>query len=103
MDGKLLAIPFTFDLRTLFYRTDLFEAAGIEEPPATWDEFVATAQKVNNPPDVYGFITVGKGDPVLREYSDRLWENGGDFLENGLALAAGLEPAGGRRGVDLDA
>ena len=33
VDGKLLAIPFTFDLRTLFYRTDLFEAAGIEAPP----------------------------------------------------------------------
>jgi multiple sugar transport system substrate-binding protein len=84
VDGKLLAIPFTFDLRTLFYRTDLFAEAGVEEPPATWDEFIATAQKVNHPPDVYGFITVGKGDPVLREYSDRLWENGGDFLENGL-------------------
>ena len=96
VDGKLLAIPFTFDLRTLFYRTDLFEAAGIEEPPATWDEFVATAQKVNNPPDVYGFITVGKGDPVLREYSDRLWENGGDFLENGLEPSppAWNQPAG---------
>jgi len=96
VDGKLLAIPFTFDLRTLFYRTDLFEAAGIEQPPATWDEFVATAQKVNNPPDVYGFITVGKGDPVLREYSDRLWENGGDFLEKGLEPSppAWNQPAG---------
>jgi multiple sugar transport system substrate-binding protein len=96
VDGKLLAIPFTFDLRTLFYRTDLFEAAGVEEPPETWDEFVATAQKVNNPPDVYGFITVGKGDPVLREYSDRLWENGGDFLENGLGPSppAWNQPAG---------
>lgn len=84
VDDKLLAIPFTFDLRTLFYRTDLFEAAGIDKPPTTWEEFVATAQKVNNPPDVYGFMEVGKGDPVLREYSDRLWENGGDYLEKGL-------------------
>jgi ABC-type glycerol-3-phosphate transport system substrate-binding protein len=96
VDGKLLAIPFTFDLRTLFYRTDLFEEAGIEQPPATWDEFVETAEKVNRPPDVYGFITVGKGDPVLREYSDRLWENGGDFLEKGLEPSppAWNQPAG---------
>jgi len=72
VDGKLLAIPFTFDLRTLFYRTDIFEEAGITQSPATWEEFVATALKVNRPPDVYGFIMVGKGDPVLREYSDRL-------------------------------
>lgn len=88
VDGKLLAIPFTFDIRTLFYRTDLFEAAGIEAPPATLEEFIATAQAVNQPPDVYGFITVGKGDPVLREFSDRLWENGGDYLEDGMNPSA---------------
>ena len=94
--GKLLAIPFTFDLRTLFYRTDLFKAAGVENPPTTWDEFVDVAKKLNNPPDVYGFIEVGKGDPVLREYSDRLWENGGDFLEKGLEPSppAWNQPAG---------
>ncbi|HEY8601929.1 MAG TPA: sugar ABC transporter substrate-binding protein [Thermomicrobiales bacterium] len=84
VNGKLLAIPFTYDLRTLFYRTDLFEQAGIKAPPATWDEFVDVAKKVNRPPDVYGFLEVGKGDPVLREFSDILWENGGDYLEQGL-------------------
>ena len=96
VDGKLLAIPFTFDLRTLFYRTDIFAEAGVTQPPTTWDEFVATAVQVNRPPDVYGFITVGKGDPVLREFSDRLWENGGDYLENGLQPSppAWNQPAG---------
>ena len=83
-NGNLLAIPYTFDLRALYYRTDLFAAAGIEAPPTTWDELVATAQALNDPPDLYGYLIVGKGDPALREYSDLLWENGGDFLENGL-------------------
>ena len=27
----------------LFYRTDMFEAAGIDGPPTTWEEFEATA------------------------------------------------------------
>jgi multiple sugar transport system substrate-binding protein len=96
VNGKLLAIPFTFDLRTLFYRTDLFEAAGVTAPPTTWDEFIDVATKTNNPPDVYGFLEVGKGDPVLREYSDRLWENGGDFLVDGLNPSAPAfnQPAG---------
>jgi len=84
VNGKLLALPFTYDLRTLFYRTDLYEQAGITAPPTTWDEFVTTALKLNQPPDVYGFLTVGKGDPVLREFSDILWQNGGDYLEQGL-------------------
>jgi multiple sugar transport system substrate-binding protein len=96
VNGKLLAIPFTYDLRALFYRTDLFQQAGIAAPPTTWDEFVTVAQKVNHPPDVYGFLTVGKGDPVLREFSDLLWENGGDYLEQGLKPSRPIwnQPAG---------
>jgi multiple sugar transport system substrate-binding protein len=95
-NGNLLAIPYTFDLRALYYRTDLFEAAGIEAPPTTWDELVSTAQALNDPPDLYGYLIVGKGDPALREYSDLLWENGGDFLENGLEPSppAWNQPAG---------
>jgi multiple sugar transport system substrate-binding protein len=88
VDGKLLAIPFTFDVRALYYRTDLFEAAGIDEPPTNWENFLSTAQALNQPPDIYGFMTVGRGDPALREFSDRLWENGGDFLEDGLNPSA---------------
>jgi multiple sugar transport system substrate-binding protein len=96
VDGKLLAIPFTFDVRALYYRTDLFEAAGITEPPTNWENFLAAAQALNQPPDIYGFMTVGRGDPALREYSDRLWENGGDFLEMGLEPSRPTwnEPAG---------
>jgi ABC-type glycerol-3-phosphate transport system substrate-binding protein len=84
VNGNLLAIPYTFDLRALYYRTDLFEAAGIAAPPTTWAELVETAKAINAPPDLYGYLIVGKGDPALREFSDLLWENGGDFLENGL-------------------
>lgn len=94
--GNLLAIPYTFDLRALYYRTDLFEAAGISAPPTTWDELIETATALNAPPDLYGYLIVGKGDPALREYSDLLWENGGDFLENGLEPSppAWNQPAG---------
>ncbi|MFN8491298.1 MAG: sugar ABC transporter substrate-binding protein [Caldilineaceae bacterium] len=84
VNGNLLAIPYTFDLRALYYRTDLFDAAGIKAAPTTWQELVDTATKLNKPPDVYGYLIVGKGDPALREFSDLLWENGGDFLEKGL-------------------
>ena len=84
IDGKLLALPLHFDMRALFYRTDLYEKAGIQSPPKTLDELVQTAQKLNSPPNVYGYMIVGKADPALREFSDLLWGNGGDFLEKGL-------------------
>ncbi len=80
--------PFSFDMRALFYRTDLFQAAGVQNPPTTFDEVVQVAQKLNNPPDVYGYMIVGKEDPALREFSDLLWGYGGDFLEKGLEPSA---------------
>lgn len=38
----------------LWYRTDLFEAAGIDAPPATWDELVEHAAMLTSG-DVFGF------------------------------------------------
>ncbi len=84
VNGKLLALPFSFDMRALFFRTDLFQSAGVQNPPTTLDELVQVAQKLNKPPDVYGYMIVGKADPALREFSDLLWGFGGDFLEKGL-------------------
>ena len=84
VDEQLLAIPMRVDVRGFYYRTDIFEEAGIAAPPATRDELVEIALATNNPPGIYGYATVGRGDPALREFSDLLWENGGDFLENGL-------------------
>jgi multiple sugar transport system substrate-binding protein len=84
IDSKLLAIPLHFDIRALFYRTDVFKSSGVTNPPKTLDELVTVARTVNNPPDLYGYMIVGKADPALREFSDLLWGNGGDFLEKGL-------------------
>src|SRR5215212_8593475 len=53
IDGKLMGLPYFLDPRALYYRTDLFEAAGLQ-PPTTWDELRAAAKALHNPPDVYG-------------------------------------------------
>lgn len=39
-------VPFYGQAYGLFYNTKLFAAAGIEKPPATWEEFVADARKL---------------------------------------------------------
>lgn len=38
MDGKVMAIPYRLDVRTLWYRSDYLEEAGFDGPPTTWDE-----------------------------------------------------------------
>lgn len=37
--GALVALPWYVDTRLLFYRRDLFEAAGVAAIPPTWDSF----------------------------------------------------------------
>lgn len=48
-DGKMWAYPQLVEPSTvLFYRTDLFEAAGITEAPKSWDELMEAAKKLTN-------------------------------------------------------
>lgn len=58
-DGKIYALWFWTDTYLIYYRADLFEAAGIDPLPVdralTWDEFTETAMKLNTG-DVTGFM-----------------------------------------------
>jgi raffinose/stachyose/melibiose transport system substrate-binding protein len=46
VDGKQYGVPFNLGMVGFWYNTALFEKAGISEPPATWDEFLATVEKL---------------------------------------------------------
>ncbi|MFI6602688.1 extracellular solute-binding protein [Nonomuraea sp. NPDC050536] len=46
VDGTAYGIPFVSSARALFYNKDLFKKAGIAEPPKTWDELKADAEKL---------------------------------------------------------
>lgn len=54
-DGKLYAAPFYGESSMLYYRKDLFEAAGLTMPDKpTWTEVQSFAQALHKPDDVYG-------------------------------------------------
>lgn len=54
-DGKLFGLPKYTDTIGVFYNKDLFAKAGITEPPKTWEEFTAYAEKLTDPANnVYG-------------------------------------------------
>ena len=42
--GNIVAVPYRQDLRTLWYNKEMLAEAGFDEPPTTWDEFLAVAQ-----------------------------------------------------------
>lgn len=61
--GKLYALPFLVHNTVLFYRTDLFDRAGIKAPPATWDDYRAYAKRLTDPGSgVHGTLVEGKQD-----------------------------------------
>ena len=44
-EDKMYGLPYDGETTGLFYRKDLFEAAGIAEPPKTWEELEAAARR----------------------------------------------------------
>ncbi|MEO3997298.1 sugar ABC transporter substrate-binding protein [Mesorhizobium sp. CAU 1732] len=62
VDGKLYAAPFYGESAMIMYRTDLFEAAGLEMPESpTWEFIGEAARKIKaDNPDVNGICLRGK-------------------------------------------
>lgn len=46
MDGKIWGVPYTYYQWGVYYRKDIFEDLGIA-PPASWEEFLAAGEKLN--------------------------------------------------------
>ena len=46
-NGHYVALPWAIDVRVPWYRTDLFEDAGIDETPKTWDELKDALKKLS--------------------------------------------------------
>ncbi len=62
VDGKLYAAPFYGESAMIMYRTDLFEASGLEMPASpTWEFIGEAARKIKaDNPDVNGICLRGK-------------------------------------------
>ena len=85
VDDALYGMPWYSGVRSVVYRTDVFEKAGIE-PPTTWDELVAAGEELKKAePDMIPFPIAGDSEYGVYPF---IWGNGGE-----LAVA-------GRRPVD---
>ncbi|RDJ27909.1 sugar ABC transporter substrate-binding protein [Bosea caraganae] len=80
-DGKQYFLPIQYVVLYLYYRPDLFQAAGLT-PPKTCDEFRAAAKALTKAPATYGFgLRGGKGG----------WDQWGAFV---FSQGAKLEKGG---------
>jgi multiple sugar transport system substrate-binding protein len=80
-DNHMWGLPIDGESTGLFYRKDLFAAAGIDGPPTTWDEFQADAEKLTDPAKKqYGYEVFA---PEAAYYwYPWLYQAGGDLLSS---------------------
>ncbi len=81
--GKLMGVPINPNIPLLYYRTDLYEQHGLKVP-ATWDELLANAKALHNPPHIYGIVQRGGRETtgVTYDWFPYLWSFGGDLFRN---------------------
>jgi multiple sugar transport system substrate-binding protein len=91
--NSMFALPYDGETTGLFYRTDLFQAAGIDKAPTTWDELQAAAQKLTDPAKKqYGYILFA---PEAQYYwLPFLWQAGGNLLSKDGKQVAFNSPQG---------
>lgn len=101
VDGKTYAVPYYAGSKYIFYRTDLFEKAGLEVP-TTMDEFVDTAVKLKDanpePANFSGFWLPGQD---WRNGAAFIWDAGGDLaVDNDGTWEGALESDGSIAGLE---
>jgi len=84
--GHLYGFPTEIDTYALNYNRRLFQEAGVADPPKTWAELTAAAQKLTKvdgsgaiTQEGFGLIT-GWDAGVLHPWLSLLWSNGGEFV-----------------------
>jgi multiple sugar transport system substrate-binding protein len=87
-DGTF-GLPLQIESSVLFYRSDLFEEAGLEGPPETMDELMAYAEALHGD-QVAGFAMRGRGAAATSQTVNLLYSFGGRWMdeEGNSALAS---------------
>jgi len=68
VDGRTYAVPWYVETRLPFYRTDLLRKAGIDEPPASWDEWraaMAAIKQAAGPGNYAILLPLNEFEPLL--------------------------------------
>lgn len=79
VDGAVVSAPWVSDTRVLFYRSDILADAGIDAPPATWDDLRADAKTLAGRGEgQYGYY-IPQWDSALPVVMT--WDQGGDIVD----------------------
>jgi multiple sugar transport system substrate-binding protein len=95
--GEMAAMPWDVATGVMFYRPDVFKAAGLPTEPdqvaktmATWDDFIKAGQTIKDKTGGQTTIVGNEHDVFNAGY----WQNGGSVVQNGniVLVPLGLQP-----------
>jgi len=95
VDGKMYGLPIDGESTGLFYRTGLFEKAGIDGPPTTWAEMEEDAKKLTVPAQKqYGIALFASQYETSYYWYPFLYQAGGTQTDESDTHAAFASPEG---------
>lgn len=103
LEDHLWSIPFATNNVGIFYRPSLFQAAGIESLPKTWEEFRAVARQLTRDRNGDGLpdqraiqLALGKGEFTLFTWLPFFWSGGSNIetVSRPEGLSVNIQPAG---------
>ena len=88
-DGTLFALPMVGNVELFAYRADLFDAHGLEHPPASWDAVVEAAATLSEAGAAeHGVVFRGqKANPIVTGFLPILWAHGARLVDETGAAA----------------
>ncbi|MGE0314356.1 MAG: extracellular solute-binding protein [Lautropia sp.] len=102
--GKPYGIPINGNIQVLYYRMDLYRSAGLE-PPKTYDELIANAAKLHQPPKVYGMVPRGarSASDISYDWMPFLHGHGGGIFKDEKAgdFTVTLNSEAGLKALDV--
>jgi multiple sugar transport system substrate-binding protein len=79
LGGSTWALPQDAAPQTFYYRTDIFEKAGIATPPKTWDDFRDAAEKIKKSDPKARIATFFPDDPST--FEAMAWQAGAQWFK----------------------
>ena len=95
LDGSLVQLPRYADISAVYYNKSLYSSAENQaayltryqvplEPPQTWAELARQAKFFAHPPNMYGTLFAGKGEPLTGRFYEMLIAEGGQLVDSNL-------------------
>jgi multiple sugar transport system substrate-binding protein len=103
-DNKFWGVPWFTDAGLLYYRQDLLEENGFNNPPTTWDELKQMASTVQQRSGTrYGFIFQGADyEGGVTNALEYIWSSGGEVVDPNNPDRVLIDSPEAREGLSIE-